>query len=54
MTAQIVQFVPKANLKRDALIREAKKTYDQIFPAYPEMLLDTAPCEYVAEDTDPA
>ncbi len=48
MSAEIIQFLPKAARERDALVREARKVYEGIFP--PEKLdqaaIDaTAPCE---------
>lgn len=43
MTSDVIQFVPKANLDRDAMIRQARLNYERIFP-------DTLPGEYVATE----
>lgn len=54
MSAEIVQFIPKPNPNRDAMIREARSIYDGIFPVDYTQVVDTAPCEYVAPESDPA
>lgn len=33
MSAQIIQFVPRANLNRDQLIEQARANYESIFPS---------------------
>jgi hypothetical protein len=53
--ADIIQFVPRPNPKR--VERMAIEVMNQCFPSYPggiDDLIDTAPCEYVAPDKDPA
>jgi hypothetical protein len=57
MTAQIIQFVPKANRNRQlALERQAIEIANAAFPHVLEGVHyhDTAPSEYCAPDKDPA
>jgi len=60
--ADIVQFIPKAKLDRDALIQAARFNYESIFPSAPvaDLVMDHAdngmPSDspYCAPDIDPA
>jgi hypothetical protein len=55
MPADIIQIRDYQN-KRD-LERMAVEVMNQCFPSYPggiDDLIDTAPCEYVAPEKDPA
>lgn len=53
MSAEIIQFVPKPNLNREQAIQSLNPILIEIFNvALAET--DTAPCEYVAPEKDPA
>jgi hypothetical protein len=57
MSAEVIQFVPRPNPKRQTIDDMAVEIMNQCFPSYPggiDDLVDTAPCEYVAPDKDPA